>query len=43
MRGIPPYTRTKETQQEPTTTATYEVARSSRVGSVRSVYFIETS
>src|SRR2546426_4270046 len=43
MRGNPPYTRTKKTQQEPTTTETYDVTKSSRVGSVRSVYFIETS
>src|SRR2546425_9092059 len=43
MRGKPPYTRTKKTQQEPTTMETYDVTRSSRVGSVRSVYFIETS
>src|SRR5881296_1873624 len=43
MSGNPPYTRTKKTQQEPTATETYEVTRSSRVGSVRSVYFIENS
>ena len=43
MRGNPAYTRTQKTQQEPTTTETYEVTRSSRVGSLRSVYFIETS